>query len=149
MAWMDMGIDRTISEVDIRRGWADAFNLPVDAIAVTPDWGDLDRWGGPEIRIAIGRFEEAGGDFPLTLSVVLRDDDMISRVATNAASVGVVQRFCAALGCRVILSSNDDDQSTWTLVAANGIWRVRGYDPDDTEGRLADAHVEPLAVVAA
>ena len=113
-----MGIDRAISEVDIRRGWADAFDLPVDAIAVTPDWGNLDRWGGPEIRVAVGRFEEVGEDFPLTLSVVLRDDDMVSRVSTNTESVGAVQRFCAALGCRAIMSSYNDDQSTWTLVAA-------------------------------
>lgn len=149
MIWMDMGIDRTLSEEDVRKGWADAFALPIEAVAVTADWGDLGRWGRPEVRVAVARFEEDGGDFPMTLSVVLRDDEMEERVLTDEGSIGAVQRFCAALMCRAIMSSYADDQSSWTLVSPTELWRIRGYDPDQDGDRLADAIFEPLAVVAA
>lgn len=144
-----MGIDRVVSEVDVQRGWADVFDVPLSSVAVTPDWGDLDRWGGPEVRVAVARFEAAGDDFPLTLSVVLRDDQLVMLVATDEGSIGAVQRFCTVLACRAIMASEADDQSSWTLVSPTERFRVRGFDPDQDGDRLADAIIEPLAVVAA
>ncbi len=149
MIWMDIGVDREAAEAEVRQGWATAFALPLEVIAVTPDWGDLDRWGGPEIRVAVARFIGGDGDFPMTLSIVLQDDEMDGRVATDEQSIGAVQRFCAALECRAIMASYADDESSWTLVTPTERWRIRGYDPDQEGDRLADAVFEPLAVVAA
>ncbi len=145
--WMDMGIDRAIDEDDVRGGWAESFGLPLGAIAVTRDWGDLDRCGGPHERVVIARFENVG-DFPMTLSVVLRDDEMEARFATDEASSGAVQRFCAALDCRAIMASEADDEHSWTLVSPTQRWRIRGYDPDQVGDRLADARFEALTVAA-
>ncbi len=149
MFWMDLGIDRTIGEDDIRRAWAESFDLPIDAIAVTPDWGDMERWARPEVRVVVARFVEKPGDFPMTLSIVLQDDEMEARVPTDEDSIGAVQRFCTALTCRAIMAVEADEQSSWTLVSPAELWRVRGYDPDQDGDHLADAIFEPLAVVAA
>ncbi len=150
MYWMDLGIDRRLTDVDVQRGWAKAFGIPAGAVAVTPNWGDLERWARPGIRVAVARMDSEGaGDFPMMLSVVLQDDAMEARVETDQLSIDAVQRFCMALNCRAIMSSESDDQSSWTLVSPSARWRVRGYDPDQEGDRLVDAILEPLAVVVA
>ena len=149
MYWMDLGIDTILTDGDIQRGWAETFDISASVVAVTPDWGDLERWARPGIRVAVARMDSEGdGDFPMMLSVVLQDDAMEARVATDQLSIDAVQRFCVALNCRAIMSSESDDQSSWTLVSPSERWRVRGYDPDQEGDRLADAILEPLAVAA-
>lgn len=148
MFWIDIGIDRSVPDPDIQRGWGESFGIPVEAVAITPDWGKLERWARPGIRIAVARMD-GDGDFPMTLSVLLQDDEMEHRVGTDEQSIKLVQRFCTSLACRAIMSSESDDQSSWTLISPTERWRVRGYDPDQAGDRLADATFEPLTVVAA
>ncbi len=149
MMWNHVVVDRIVSEDDVRSAWATVFDLPVAAVAVTPDWGELERWARPEVRVAVARFEEPGREFPLILSVVLRDDPLEAAVAGDTRTLDAIQRFCVALDCRAITAVEADTESSWTLVTPTERWRIRGFEPDMDGERLADAVFEPLVVAAA
>src|SRR5688572_24568688 len=102
MVWTDVITDRMLPEIDVQRAWADVFGIPVDAVAVTPDWGEEDCWIRPGVRVAVARFEEPDHEFPMILAVALLDGALADMVAGDARTLDAIQRFCVALDCRAI-----------------------------------------------
>ena len=149
MMWNHLSVDRIVPEEDVQRAWAEVFALPVEAVAVTPDWGEDDRWARPEVRVAVARFEEPDHEFPMILSVVLRDDPLEAAVTGDARTLDAIQRFCMSLNCRAITAVSADDETSWTLITPTERWRIRGFEPAQAGEHLANATFEPLAVVAA
>lgn len=149
MMWNHVSADRIVPEEDIQRAWAEVFVLPVEAVAVTPDWGEVDRWGRPGVRVAVARFEEPDHEFPMILSIVLQDDPLEAAVTGDARTLGAIQRSCVTLNCRAITAVSAADETSWTLVTPTERWRIRGFEPDRVGEHLANATFEPLAVVAA
>lgn len=149
MVWNDVITDRILPEMDVQLAWADVFGIPVAAVAVTPDWGDEDRWFRPGVRVAVARFEEPDHEFPMILAVALLDGALADMVAGDARTLDAIQRFCVALDCRAITAVSADDETSWTLVTPTERWRIRGFEPAQAGEHLADATFEPLAVVAA
>lgn len=149
MAWNDLVTDRIIPEEDVQRAWAEVFGLPLVAVAVTPDWGEDDRWDRPAVRVAVARFEEPDHEFPMILSMVLLDESLAVAVAGDARTLDAIQRFCVTLNCRAITAVSADDETSWTLVTPTERWRIRGFEPAQAGEHLANATFEPLAVVAA
>jgi hypothetical protein len=149
MMWNHVSVDRIIPEADIQQAWAEVFGLPIDAVAVMPDWGDVERWARLGVRIAVARFEEPDYEFPMILSIVLRDDPLEAAVAGDARTLDTIQRFCAILNCRAITAVSADDETSWTLVTPTERWRIRGFEPAQAGEHLANATFEPLAVAAA
>lgn len=146
---IDMGVDREIPAEEVAAGWAAAFAVPVSAVAVTEDWGAIERWVRPGVALAVGRFPADAGEFPMTLTLNPQDEALEKRLATDAGTLEVIQRFCATVGCRAITGTDADADETWTLVTPTELWRIRGYDPDDPYVKLADAILEPLKVAVA
>jgi hypothetical protein len=149
MMWTDVVVDRIVSEEDVQRVWAGVFGLPVEAVAITPDWGEDDRWDRPGVRVAVARYEEPDHEFPMILSMVLLDESLAVAVSGDARTLDAIQRFCASLNCRAITAVSADDETSWTLITPSERWRIRGFEPAQAGEHLANATFEPLAVVAA
>lgn len=149
MMWSHVVVDRVGTDEEVQRAWATVFSLPLDTVATTPDWGEMDLWALPHVRVAVARFVEPGREFPMILSVVLRDDPLEAALAGDARTLDAIQRFCVALNCRAITAVQSDDESSWTLLTPTERWRIRGFEPDQDGERLADATFERLEGVAA
>jgi len=147
--WTDVIADRIALEQDVRRAWAGVFDLEIEEVAVTPDWGETERWDLPCVRVAVARLLEPARGIPMILSIVPRDDPLEDAVTGDARTLDTVQRFRVALDCRAIPAVEAVGLFSWTLISPTERWRIRGFEPCRDVDHPASTTFEPLSVASA
>lgn len=117
MVWQDLLLDRWIDGPLVTRALATAFQLDlgrvrvVDEITPTPDLDGL--------AVLVERTRRQG-DFPLQLSVYVRDENVWQRVRSFDETVRLVGSLCRLIDSACLITGGAEDPDLDVLVRPSG-----------------------------
>jgi hypothetical protein len=132
MLWQDLLFDHPIEAGKLARALAVAFGIETAAVRIVDEiMPSLDGTGVPVLAERTPR----RGQFPLQLSVYLRDPALPWRVASFPATVALVQQLARQVQSAVLIAGDSDQAEDDFLVQPTGeVFRVTLDDRlDDDE----------------
>lgn len=146
MVWQDLLLDRWIDEPMLVRALATVFDVDSAAVAV------VDDIAAPSLEVerivVLTEQTRRQGQFPLQLSVYLRDDAVWQRVRTFSETLGVVHRLCSLVHSSCLITGEAEHADEDFLIRPNGdIVRVtldEDRRDDDEFVVVASEPFEPL-----
>ena len=129
MMWEDLILDRDVPTQALRRALAAALGIPEPSVQVVADVADTTPAGDGATRLLVERTAR-DGDFPLQLSLYVRDAALAQSVAAPAERLARVQRLCQLLGCTSLLADDSLNPFSWLSIAPSGAVDVVALDPD-------------------
>jgi len=153
MYWTDLHLAHDVPDEVIARAVASAFGIVDDAVAVAPFGSDqgMHAWQKDAVRILLERVtrdEDARDQFPIELSVTLKDDAV-------DGPLRIVERIARNLGVALMtdVGAPSYPDTCWRLVAPDGWSELVDVDDDayddgalvltSDDQRLLDAHTAP------
>jgi hypothetical protein len=131
MFWQDVLLDRMFENETLAVALADVVGTPGQDVLIVDDIAAAQV--NESVRVLCER-TELPGDFPLKLSIFLRD-----RRLERLNPVSVLLRLCAELDCSCLISDDSEDPYTMLLIDGLGLQRRVSIDPD--RYRLDEAYV--------
>lgn len=121
MHWTDLELNRDLPDTNIREGFAQALGVPIEAVAIVDMTNSEEAPAliSGEVQVAIDRWTQPG-DFPLHLMVVVRGDDLTSRVRSTGTTIKYLLAFCRLTQCDVLISGDNASDETWLLLSHRG-----------------------------
>lgn len=117
--WEDLLLDRQVPDPALVEAIAALFSIPTEAVSLVGGIDEAPAVVGEGIRALIVR-APAAGDFPLQVTVYLRDDDLERRVRGRPARLGLVKQFATLLDCSALVGDETPDPLTWLLFSPSG-----------------------------
>lgn len=130
MIWQDLMLDRWANEATLRAATASAFGVPADAVAIVDSPEQLEATP-PSARIILER-DRQHRDFPLQLLVILRDDEVASRIDGFDGVLRVAGDLARQLDATVLFAEGSLAPSEWVRVRPTGKADLVTLDVDET-----------------
>jgi hypothetical protein len=145
----DLLLDRDVSTKALRRALAAMLSIPELSVQIVADVANATVADHGATRVLVERTSREG-EFPLQLSLYLRDAALADSLATPAERLARVQRLSQLLGCSVLLSDDSLNPFSWLRIAPSGVVDAVALDPDrldSDEFVVTAAHpVDPSAL---
>jgi hypothetical protein len=129
MLWTDIEFGQIVSDDCLREGFGQSFGIAPADVSVIEDITAENPWRNDQTKIVLERRLQPG-EFPLHVMVILDGADLDAQVETQQQSLAMVQRLCAALHCRALISTEAIDPYEWLLISPTGEPVVVRVDPD-------------------
>lgn len=143
MVWQDLLLDRWIDEPALGRALATVFDVEQQRVLVVDDIAD------PTLAVAgakvLAERTRRQGQFPLQLSVYVRDEAEWRRIEEFDETVRLVRELCALLRSSCLITGGAQDPEEDFLIRPNG--DVLRVTLDDEEFTVVAT--EPFEAVAA
>ena len=117
MVWQDLLLDRWLDGPMLMRALATAFRLSPEQVRVVDEIAPTLPVNGVAL---LAERTRRRGDFPLQLSVYVRNDDLWQRVQSFSETVRLVQDFCQLVDGACLIAGGVDEPDLDLLVRPNG-----------------------------
>ncbi len=129
MLWEELLLDRRVPDRILARALADALGIPETSMRVVEDVADAPATADGATLLLVDR-TGLTGDFPLQLSLYVRDADLARRIEPPAARLASVVRLCQLLDCTALLPDDSLNPFSWLRVRPSGAVDAVTLDPD-------------------
>jgi hypothetical protein len=129
MFWQDVLLGCRVPDAELRNALAIALGVPasrvriVDAIHDSPAIGD----GAP---LLIAERASLEGEFPLHVSLYVKDPLVEQRSRSSVSSLERLSRLCGLLQCAALVSDEALDPASWLRIQPSGLIERVLLDPD-------------------
>lgn len=130
MIWQDLLLDRWVDELTLQTAAATAFGVPASTIAVIDEAEQL-AMISPTVGVILERVRQQR-DFPLQLTVILRDEELAQRHAGVDGALRIARLLAARLGATVVFAEGPLAPSVWVRARPTGQLDMVSLDTDDS-----------------
>ena len=126
--WQDLLLSRRADDRELGPAFATALEVPLASVCLVDSMEDAPPMGKTGVQLVLDR-TILPGDFPLMVSVYIRDAQAASRVEHPDKAIAAVQRLCSLLGCDALIDDDSPDALTCVRVRGSGELESVTVDP--------------------
>ncbi len=130
--WQDVLLSRRVDDGTLVRAFGDVLGVPRAGVRVIETVEDLPPLSEAGVGLVLDRVS-LGGDFPLQVSIYVRDPGAAGRVTSPDADVGLIRDVCRILDCDALVSDDSPSVLTSLRVRSSGEVDAVTLDPDRLE----------------
>ena len=124
MFWQDVLLGCLVEDTALVHAVAAALGLADDSVRVVDAVSDLNTLDEAPARVLV-ESSELKGEFPLHLSIYVRDSELARELRSSSATLDRVKRLCKRLRCPALVSDDSLSPSAWLRVSpSRGVERV-------------------------
>jgi hypothetical protein len=119
MLWQDILIDRLVPDTALQSALAAGLNVPPASVQIVECVSDVVTADLTGVTLLVERTALAG-DFPLQLSLYVRDSTLAQQLESPAESLDLVKKLCSSLDSSALLSDESLSPLSWLRVQPSG-----------------------------